>query len=680
MRPWESVWQFTNREYRQSLSNLDQPKVILMSEQPKNASSIESLEPMVLMSASQIDATSGNDVLFAAEAGQVLDGLDGDDVLLATGGDNAVFGGNGDDTIILFDGHNVVDGGDGDDIVVYEHGSRSDFAARSYGDDGVMLTDCGRRDVLTGVEVVRFNDGTYTIDELRGDGIPIDPDPEYRSIDGTGNNLAHTELGSTDEALLRLATVEYGDGISTPAGDDRPSAREVSNAVSDQVVTQPNSAGLSDAAWLWGQFLDHDISITENADPAEPYSIPVPVGDADFDPFGTGTVEIGLNRSIYEDAETPREQINQITAWIDGSMVYGSDQERSDALREFEGGRLLLTDNDLLIFNEAGLPNAGITGTDAEQARLFLAGDVRANENSALASMHTLWAREHNRIADQLAWENPELTDEQLFQQAREIVIAEIQVITYSEFLPALLGDGALSEYTGYDSSVDPTIANEFSTAAYRFGHSMLSDTLLRLNNDGTPIDAGHLELKDAFFNAQHILDEGIDSLLKGVTSQAANEIDTQVIDGVRNFLFGPPGAGGFDLASLNIQRGRDHGLADYNQTRIDLGLGAVSDFADITSDTGLQDQLRDLYGSVDDIDLWVGGLAEDHVAGSNLGETFHTILVDQFSRLRDGDRFWYTNVLNSDEIQEVESTTLADVIERNTDLYGLQENVFFIA
>lgn len=646
---------------------------------PENLASIESLEPMILMSASQIEATAGNDVLFADESGQLLDGLAGDDVLLATGGDNAVFGGDGDDTIVLFDGHNIVDGGDGDDIVVYEDGRRSDFVARSYGESGVMLTDCGRRDVLTGVELIRFQDGTYTVEELRGEGIPVDPSPEYRSIDGTGNNLADAELGSTDEPLLRLATAEYGDGVSTPAGDDRPSAREISNVVSDQVTTDPSSAGLSDATWLWGQFIDHDISITEGAEPTEPFNIPVPAGDPDFDPFATGAVEIGLNRSVFVEGLEPREQINQITAWIDGGMVYGSDPERANALREFEGGRLLLTDDDLLIFNEAGLPNAGITGTPEEQAQLFLAGDVRANENSALAAMHTLWAREHNRIADQLAYENPDLTDEQLYQQARELVIAEIQVVTYNEFLPALLGDDAIAEYTGYDSSVDPTIATEFSTAAYRFGHSLLSDTLLRLDSDGSESDAGHLELKDAFFNAQHVVDEGIDSLLRGVTVQAANEVDPQVVDGVRNFLFGPPGAGGFDLASLNIQRGRDHGLADYNQTRTELGLDPVSDFDDITSDIAVQDQLRSLYGSVDNIDLWVGGLAEDHVDGSSLGETFRTIIADQFSRLRDGDRFWYENILDSDEIQEVESTTLADVIERNTDIDGLQDNVFFV-
>jgi hypothetical protein len=81
----------------------------------------------------------------------------------------------------------------------------------------------------------------------------------------------------------------------------------------------------------------------------------------------------------------------------------------------------------------------------------------------------------------------------------------------------------------------------------------------------------------------------------------------------------------------------------------------------------------------VDDIDLWVGGLAEDHLDGTTLGETFHTILVDQFTRLRDGDRFWYENVFAGDVIDQLETTTLADVIERNSGVYGLQDNVFFV-
>ena len=282
------------------------------------------------------------------------------------------------------------------------------------------------------------------------------------SIDGTGNHFVNRDWGSTDTQLLRLTTAEYADGISAPAGADRPSAREVSNAIAAQTTSVANDRYLTDLVWLWGQFIDHDIDLTENADPAEPLTIEVRQGESYLDPYGTGTETIDFNRSVY-DAETgdsinnPRQQINQITAFLDGSVVYGSDAERAAELRTFEGGKLKTSDGDLLPFNEAGLPNAGGTSDT-----LFLAGDVRANENAALTAMHTLFVREHNRLADEIAAANPRLSDEQIYQQARRIVTAEIQAITYNEFLPALLGEGAISPYRGYDPTVNPGIANIF--------------------------------------------------------------------------------------------------------------------------------------------------------------------------------------------------------------------------
>ncbi len=500
---------------------------------------------------------------------------------------------------------------------------------------------------------------------------------EAAAIDGIGNNEDNPEWGSTGEELLRLTTVEYADGISDPAGEDRVSAREVSNAIAAQSSSILNERGLTDYVWIWGQFIDHDIDLSDGADPAEEFNIAVPAGDVFFDPFGTGEVEIGLERSAYVEGDDSsdgiRQQLNAITAFLDGSVVYGSDQERADALRTFEGGLLKTSDGDLLPFNEDGLDNAGGTFDS-----LFLAGDVRANENVALSSMHTIFVREHNRIATELAAQNPDLTDEELYQQARAIVTAELQVITYNEYLPALLGTDALSAYAGYDATVNPGIANEFSTAAYRFGHSLLSPELQRLDADGNVIEAGNLSLQNAFFSPDELVDEGIDAILRGAATQLAQELDSQIIDDVRNFLFGPPGAGGLDLASLNIQRGRDHGLADYNQVRIDLGLTPVTSFDQITSDPALALALEETYGSVDNIDLWVGGLAEDHLDESSLGETFTAIIVDQFERIRAGDSNWYQNVFSGRQLRELEQTTLADVIERNTDIDGLQDNVFF--
>lgn len=281
--------------------------------------------------------------------------------------------------------------------------------------------------------------------------------------------------------------------------------------------------------------------------------------------------------------------------------------------------------------------------------------------------MHTLFVREHNHWADRVRAERPALSGDEVYESARAIVGAEMQAITYREFLPLLLGRDALSRYRGYRPRVDGEIANVFATAAYRFGHSMLSPQLLRLDEQGEEIAAGHLSLAAAFFSPQKIVAHGIESLLRGLASQRAQEIDGYLVDEVRNFLFGPPGSGGFDLASLNIQRGRDHGLPTYNRTRAAFGLAPAASFADINPDLVVQVDLAAAYETVDDVELWVGELAEPHRSGALVGETFFMILKDQFERLRDGDRFWYRSYLPCDLVELVEEQTLACIIRRNT-------------
>ena len=488
----------------------------------------------------------------------------------------------------------------------------------------------------------------------------------WRSIDGRNNSLRHPMMGAAETPLARMAGHMYSDFISNPAGADRPSAREISNGVADQSVPGLNAERRSDFLWVWGQFVDHDMDLTNTAQPAEPFDISVPRGDPFFDPSSSGHVKIGFNRSAWEPGTgtsrlNPRRQMNSITSWIDASTVYGSDTERADALRAGKG-KLRMSRGRMLPKNTAGLPNAG--GTSAS---LYLAGDVRANEQTSLTAMHTLWVREHNRIAKRLRAANPGLSSKEIYQRARAKIGALIQAITYNEFLPALLGPAALASYRGWDVAVDGSIAQEFSTAAYRFGHSMVSPQILRLRRNGRPVAQGHLSLRDAFFNPSALTETGLEPIFRGLAAQRARAIDNMVIDELRNFLFGPPGAGGFDLVALNIQRGRDHGLATYYEARIISGLKPPRSFADITSNVQTAARLEDLYGNVKKIDLWVGGLAEDHVAGSQLGALFHAIVADQFERVRDSDRFWYERVYSGAELEEVRDTTLADVIRRNT-------------
>jgi hypothetical protein len=491
--------------------------------------------------------------------------------------------------------------------------------------------------------------------------------PQYQNFDGTENNELHPEWGAADTALIRLTGIGYDDGIWQAQGEDLPSARMVSNAVSAQSMLTVNKFGASDILWQWGQFIDHDITLTEAAH-NESLAIHVPMGDEFFDPRWSGQAEIDFSRSEYmhdsgTDLSNPREHPNQITAFIDGSMVYGSDDATAASLRSGEGGRLATSFGDLLPRDADGN---------------FLAGDVRVNEQVGLTSMHTLFMREHNRQADLLAQANPTWDDETIFQNARSIVIGEIQSITYNEFLPTLLGSNAPGEYSGYDPTVNPGIATEFSTAAFRVGHTMLPSTLLRLDENWQEIDEGHLALRDAFFNPYLISEQDdIDAIFRGLMFQQAQAIDPMLADDIRNFLFGPPGAGGFDLAALNIQRGRDHGLMGYNDSRELLGLERIADFDDPIFQDGFGDKLRSVYDSVDDIELWIGGLSERAFKDGMLGEVFSLILSDQFSRLRDGDRYWYLNNLVAGQTMDIDSIRLADIIRWNTNISSVPNNVF---
>ncbi len=510
-------------------------------------------------------------------------------------------------------------------------------------------------------------------DRLRDSG-----GPALRAIDGTGLSRANPQWGAAGIPLTRWASPAYADGMSAPAGDGRPSPRAVSELVcrEDRAIANPRNA--SSFVWQWGQFLDHDLDLTGPS--GELFPIAVPAADQLFDPLGTGVARMAFFRSVYDPESGhlpshPRQQMNLVTACIDASNVYGSSVERATVLRALDGsGRLRTAAGGLLPFNVEGMPNDGGSSAD-----LFLAGDVRANEQVVLTAMHTLFVREHNRLARMLQGANPRWSGERIYQRARSLVGAEMQAVTYREFLPVLLGPKALAPYAGYRENTNPSISNIFSTAAYRVGHSMLNASLLRLNSDGRTLPQGPLPLAEAFFRPDLLETPGaFEALLRGLAAQRARAVDPFITDAVRNFLFGAPGQGGFDLAALNIQRGRDHGLPDYNSARVQLGLAAKTSFATISSNPDVQRRLEEAYGSPDDIDPWIGGLAEDTLPDALVGEFFFAVLKMQFERLRDGDPFWYERRLDSATREWIESLTLSRIIRLNSQIAAeLPEDVF---
>ena len=511
-----------------------------------------------------------------------------------------------------------------------------------------------------------------------------------RTIDGTLNNLQNADWGAAGAELNLITSLDYEDGISTPAGASRENPRIISNTLFAQSTALNDPLNLSDYTWVFGQFIDHDVVAT-SGDPTEYAGIHVNFPDPQFNPNGLfPNIFVHMNRNIAMEGTgtsiaNPRRHTNNITSWIDGSGVYGSDEERANYLRSFVDGKMKTSVGNMLPFNTTTGELDGEIDPNAPHMenenpfieKLFVAGDGRANEQPLLIGMHVIFVREHNRLCNELKIAHPDWTDEALYQHARKMVGGFIQSIVYEEWLPAM--GVHLPEYQNYDPSAHPNISNVFSAAAFRLGHTLLNSNITQVDNDGTPMDT--LTLRDAFFNPMSVMN-GLDPFFKGMAIQVEQDCDGKVVDDVRSFLFGPPelGAGGLDLAAININRGRERGLADFNTIRTDLGLSAYTSFSEICSDPVVYGHLEDMYNDdINNIDAWVGMLVENHMPDALFGETIMEIMIQQFGVLRDGDRFYYENdpVLSADEKAEIANTTLRDIIMRNTGITIMQANVF---
>lgn len=517
---------------------------------------------------------------------------------------------------------------------------------------------------------------------------------ENRSFEGTDNNLDHPNWGGISSHFHRMTPINYADGIAIPGGLERPNARVISNAIFEQTEFIANPGGISDFGWGFGQFIDHDITFNLDTSKAETsLVIPIPACDAYFDPDCTGEGAIFMHRAMFDattgtSRDNPREQTNLITSWIDASGVYGSRKARADWLRTFEDGKLKTSAGNLLPFNtvdgehdsEIDLTAPFMIIEGPPQTKYYIAGDIRANEQPSLTSFHILFVREHNRLCEELKATHPTWTDEELYQRARKMVGALIQVVLYEEWLPTMGVE--LDEYVGYDSDVRGDIIGIFSSAAYRLGHTLVNDQLIRLDGNGDTLSFGSIQIKDAFFNLDIIRNQGgIDPIFRGMATQRQQKFDAKVVSTLRNFLFGPPGYGGLDLVALNIQRARERGFPDYNTIRETFGLAKKASFYDITTDESLAKQLEDMYGNVNKLDPWVAMVCEDIDAenGLHIGETMRIILKKQFESLRDGDRFWYENddAFSESEKEILRTTTLSNIIKRNTNIIDLQDNIF---
>ncbi|KAL9179818.1 hypothetical protein ACHAXT_007788 [Thalassiosira profunda] len=305
---------------------------------------------------------------------------------------------------------------------------------------------------------------------------------------------------------------------------------------------------------------------------------------------------IPMSRSKFElDESNVSQQMNEMTSAIDAESVYGTTSTRLSYIRAEDSavtGRLRTSGNNLLPKNEFGLTNRG--GDDGTE--LFLAGDVRANENTALLVTHNLWLREHNYWADNIREKDPALDGDSIFEIARVMVRATLQKIVYDEFLPALLGEGSIPVYDGYKPDVDARLENIVSACAFRLGHTLVGESLSRDYGNETVV---YLPLEDAFFAPEQLEMHGLDPFLRGMATNTCEEVDPFLVPTLRNQLF----AEQFDLLALNIERERDHGLPGFNTIRESLGFERMDSFDDFM----FGQELASAYSDADQIDCWIG-------------------------------------------------------------------------
>ncbi|XP_045034963.1 chorion peroxidase isoform X2 [Daphnia magna] len=521
-----------------------------------------------------------------------------------------------------------------------------------------------------------------------------DPTYPYRSFDGTCNNLNNPRYGQANTIFQRLmGPANYADGVSSirlaQSGASLPSARLVSTTVLTNGTDTNNDAVL--VTMQWGQFLDHDLTqgrtftvaggccdggrfgnVTANPN-VECLHIPIPSND----PVYVNANCLNMVRNTFGlnlDGTTPssRQQVNRLTHWIDGSQIYGNDDATAQSLRDPSSGK-----GQLAVSIQSGkvlLPVSPSTCSDC-----FIAGDSRVREQPLLTIMHTLWLREHNRVANALYdIFGSSKSDEFYYQEARRIVIAEFQHITYKEYLPVILGRQA--KFSNSKSQSNPAIYNEFAAAAYRMGHSMLTSFLKLYEVDGSESPQSFFLANSFNTGTTRLLNPTfIDNALRGLLRNLVNAVDNCFPDDVTSQLFRASGSPiGGDLISVNMQRGRDHGLPTYVRARqIALGtngpLPTTFDALKSTHSKEVIDSLKLVYQSVQDIDLFIGGVTEKHMPDAAVGPTFGYIIAEQFENLKRTDRFFYSDLTNSvsftgRQLKEIRKVSLARIVCDNND------------
>lgn len=514
-------------------------------------------------------------------------------------------------------------------------------------------------------------------------------------------------MGAINTAYTRLLPASYNDDIFTmrlsASGLELPNARqlvmnlfpntgEVTRNPTKIVGSVPNNGAV-----IYGQTIVHDFAqqvqrqVDGNAGPGiqcctanreemlpegltNPSCIPIkmPKDDQFFSQHNVTCIDMVRSQTVTPNNDcgfSAGQQYNAVTAYIDGSFVYGSTKENNDLLRSFENGALIMDEYNIL----------------TPSGSSFIAGDNRVNQTPQLAYFHSIYFREHNRIANILFQNNPSWDDERTYQETKRIITAMIQHHNYEEWLPAFLGQDVADEagltceglYCDcYSEDVEGQTLNEFTTGISRFFHLFVPDNFENIDEAGNVVAN---RLSDIFFNTEMLKTE-YDAVARGLMFQPKNAgaFPVELI----NFMFRGQRQAGSDLMSMDIQRNRDHGIPPYTQFREFCNLSPVDSFEDLApsvSDENIE-KLRSMYESVHDIDLYVGAGLENYVG--SLTPSMSCFTIEQYKRFKCGDRFFYTNDVNGHPFTEAQMTQLkSDSFSRmvcdNTGITQVVPNAF---
>ncbi|XP_037820579.1 uncharacterized protein LOC119609748 [Lucilia sericata] len=587
-------------------------------------------------------------------------------------------------------------------------------------DSGLHFNRNELTETLQTIDINSFLQNRPVKTECDDPPVACDTTTPFRTFTGYCNNLRNPNWGKSLTTFSRLLPAQYDDGISKPrllavTGAPLPNPRTISTVIHPDISNLHTRYSLM--VMQYAQFLDHDLTLTpihkgfhesipscrrcDSKQTVHPECnpFPVPAGDYYYPEVNVTSGErlcFPSMRSLPGQLTLgPRDQVNQNTHFLDASMVYGENPCLANKLRGFNG-RLNSTIHP--VRGKELLPQTNSNPECKSRSNLcFIAGDERSSEQPGLTAIHTIFLREHNRIVEGLRGVNPHWTGDQLYHHARRIVSAQVQHLTFNEFLPRILSWNAVNlyglkllpqgYYKDYNPSCSPIIFNEFATAAFRIGHSLLRPHIPRLSPQHQPVDPPIL-LRDGFFRMDALLQPGIiDEIMRGLVATPMETLDQFITGEVTNHLFEDRKIpfSGVDLIALNIQRGRDHGLPSYNNYRALCNLKRASNWNDLSREipTEVINRFKKIYPTVDDIDLFPGAMTERPLQGGLVGPTLACIIGIQFRQLRKCDRFWYENQnpevkFTEAQLAEIRKTTLAKITCENLEIPGDMQRAAF--